>query len=260
MITAEARLREIVMDVRMSLAFCTRLPLAQFEPISGMSIARASWAFPLAGAVVGLIGALVYWLAYAAQFPSALSAALALAATLLVTGCLHEDGLADTADGFGSDAARERKLEIMRDSRIGTYGACALIVSLLLRWAALASLPGPAVVALVLIATHTAARATMPVLMLLVPQARADGLAADAGRPPQKSVMAAGLIAAIVLGIGLGPSAALIAIVLLACVIAIMAWLCIKMIGGQTGDTLGALEQTGEIAVLLVAAAIYAHR
>lgn len=260
MIIAEAQLREILTDVRISLAFCTRLPLAKSKPISGTSIARASWAFPLAGAVIGLIGALVYWLAHAAQLPSMLSAALALAATLLVTGCLHEDGLADTADGFGSDATRERKLEIMRDSRIGTYGVCALIVSLLLRWGALASLPGPAAIALALIAAHAAARATMPVLMLLVPPARADGLAADAGRPPQISVMVASLVAAIVLGIGFGPSAALVAIALLACVIAIFAWRCIKMIGGQTGDTLGALEQIGEIAVLLVAAAVHAHR
>ena len=85
-----------------------------------------------------------------------------MAATLAVTGCLHEDGFADTADGLGGGATRERKLEIMRDSRIGTYGVCALTVSLLLRASALAYLADPALVAAALIAVHGAARATMP--------------------------------------------------------------------------------------------------
>ena len=90
----------------------------------------SSWTFPVVGAGVGALGALVYWLADRLGLDPILSAILAVAATLLLTGCLHEDGLADTADGFGASVSRERKLDIMRDSEIGTYGASALILSL----------------------------------------------------------------------------------------------------------------------------------
>ena len=116
-----------------SIAFCTRLPLVGATPIAGSTIAKAAWAFPIAGLVVGIVGAVVYALAHRAGVPAWPAAALAVAATLLATGCLHEDGLADTADGFGGGKTREQKLDIMRDSRIGVYGVCALIMSLLLR-------------------------------------------------------------------------------------------------------------------------------
>lgn len=253
--TFDAERRRLATDLKISVLFSTRLPLAHSSAIAGPDVARASWALPLAGALIGLLGAAVYWLAHAAGLAPPAAAALTLAATLAATGCLHEDGLADTADGFGGGATRERKLEIMRDSRIGSYGACALILSLLLRWSALASLDEPAVVAGALIAAHASARATMPLLMWLVPQARADGLAADAGSPPRASVVAAGVLAVTALGLGLGHIAAVVALLSLVSAVAFMAWLCRRQIGGQTGDVLGALEQVGEIIVLLTAAA-----
>ena len=253
--TVDARLRALITDLRISLLFSTRLPLAHSFAIGAADVARASWALPLAGAIIGLLGAAAYWLAHALGLPPLAAAGLTLAATLVATGCLHEDGLADTADGFGGGATRERKLEIMRDSRIGSYGACALILSLLLRWSALASLGEPAAVAAALIATHAAARATMPLLMWLVPRARADGLAADAGSPPRTSVVAAGLLAVMALGLGLGHMAAVVALLLLVAAMAFVAWLCRRQIGGQTGDVLGAMEQVGEIIVLSTAAA-----
>jgi adenosylcobinamide-GDP ribazoletransferase len=253
--TLDAGLRRLATDLKISVLFSTRLPLAHTLAVAGPDVARASWTLPLAGTLIGLLGAAAYWFVHAAGLPPLAAAALALAATLLATGCLHEDGLADTADGFGGGTTRERKLEIMRDSRIGSYGACALILSLLLRWSALASLAEPAAVAGALIAAHASARATMPLLMCLVPQARADGLAADAGSPPRASVVAAGLLAAIALGLGLGRTAAVAALLLLVLAAAFMAWLCRRQIGGQTGDVLGALEQVGEVLVLLTAAA-----
>lgn len=88
-------------DLRIAIAFSTRLPVAQSMSISGDDVARASWALPIAGVLVGGLGALAYWIAFRIGLPASLAAALALAATLLATGCLHEDGLADTADGFG---------------------------------------------------------------------------------------------------------------------------------------------------------------
>src|SRR5229473_855664 len=170
-------------DVKTGILFCTRLPVPHAAPIASGDIARASWAFPVAGALVGGAGALTYAIASGIQLPSALAAALALGATLLMTGCLHEDGLADTADGLGGGRDRARKLEIMHDSRLGTYGACALIMSLLLRWTALAAMAGPMAVASALIAAHVAARAALPAFMYVVPPARFDGLSAQAGQP-----------------------------------------------------------------------------
>src|SRR5215470_12043275 len=126
----------VATDVKISILFCTRLPLFHSVPIDSGNVASASWAFPVAGTLVGGASALVYVAAWGSGLPPALAAALALAATLVVTGCLHEDGLADVADGFGGGSYRERKLEIMRDSRLGAYGACALVMSVILRWAA----------------------------------------------------------------------------------------------------------------------------
>ena len=141
----------------------------------------------------------------------------------------------------------------MRDSRIGTYGVCALALSLLLRTGALASLAEPGMVAAALIAAHAAARATMPVVMFFVPPARRDGLSYAAGQPSAARVAVAAVLAIIILGFSLGPLLAVVAIVLLAIVIALMAGLSERQIGGQTGDVLGAIEQISEIVILLVA-------
>jgi adenosylcobinamide-GDP ribazoletransferase len=245
-------------DLKVIMLFCTRLPLAQTAPVEGRDIARASWAFPVAGALVGGAGALVYWAAFRIGLAPAPSAALTLAAALAVTGCLHEDGLADTADGFGGGRGgdRARKLEIMRDSRLGAYGACALAMSLLLRWSALVAIADPGSVAMALVGAHGAARGTLPAFMRLVPPARPDGLSAKAGRPPLQSVGAAALLGVGMLGFGLGPFTAAIGIGLLAATSLLMARLAMNQIGGQTGDVLGALEQAGEVVILLTAAAV----
>src|SRR5579863_6360536 len=112
-------------ELKASIAFCTRLPLPQASPLGAGAVTKAAWAFPIAGLVVGIAGAAVYALAHKFGLPSWPAAALAVAATMLITGCLHEDGLADTADGFGGGATREQKLGIMRDSHIGVYGVAA---------------------------------------------------------------------------------------------------------------------------------------
>jgi adenosylcobinamide-GDP ribazoletransferase len=232
--------------------FCTRLPLAPSMPVASGDIARASWAMPVAGALVGALGALAYWAAVHLGLPPLVAGVLAVAAGTVVTGCLHEDGLADVADGLGGDS-RERKLAIMRDSRLGTYGACALAMSLLLRWSAIASIADTGAVALALVAAHAAARAPLPAFMALVAPARSDGLAAAAGTPPPRAVAAAGLLGAIALGLCIGPTAALVALALLAAAGMLMARESVKAVGGQTGDVLGALEQVNEVLILLVA-------
>jgi adenosylcobinamide-GDP ribazoletransferase len=240
-------------EIRAALAFCTRLPLLHDTPTGGGDLVNAAWAFPIAGIVVGLIGALVYGSAHHFGLPALPAAALSLVATLLVTGCLHEDGLADTADGFGGGKTRERKLEIMRDSRIGTYGVCALVLSLVLRAGALAAFPNAHLAVWALIAAHGGARANMPALMFLLPPARSDGLSFSAGAPSGQSIAVAALIGFVILASCLHPVRGIVTVIYLAIVFALVAWLSSRQIGGQTGDVCGALEQVSEIVILLVA-------
>jgi cobalamin synthase len=137
------RIAALVVDVKIALIFLTRLPLRHAGAITGEDLARASWANPIAGALIGASGALVYLIAYSIGLPPLLSALLAVAATILITGALHEDGLGDVADGFGGAFEREKKLAIMRDSRIGTYAGLALILSVAIRAAALTAIAEP---------------------------------------------------------------------------------------------------------------------
>ena len=251
--TPPAWLCRLAADLAISVAFCTRLALAQSAPIEGRDVARASWAMPVAGALVGGVAALVYWAGYRLGLPPWPAAALALAAAVATTGALHEDGLADTADGFGGGKDREHKLAIMRDSRLGTYGACALAASFMLRWSALASLADPLPVAIALVTAHAAARAALPAFMRFVPPARSDGLSAAAGRPPGASAVAAALLGVIALLLGFGAIGGIVCLLLLTLAGVGTAWLSMREIGGQTGDVAGALEQAGEILVLLAA-------
>ncbi|MBR0710477.1 adenosylcobinamide-GDP ribazoletransferase [Bradyrhizobium liaoningense] len=253
-------LKDIVADLRMAASFVTILPVASSKPAADGAVARATWALPIAGLLVGLAGAFIYKVAIRLGLTPSLAALLALATTTLITGALHEDGLADTADGLGGGRTRERKLEIMRDSRIGAYGVCALILSFGLRWSALAAIANPLAVTFALCAAHAAARAGVPAFMSLVPPARPDGLSASAGAPPGRSVAVAFAVGTLVLALALGPGKALVGLILLSLAGLTLARLAIRQIGGQTGDILGAFEQIGEILILLVAAAFQMGR
>jgi adenosylcobinamide-GDP ribazoletransferase len=243
-------------DVLTALAFLTRLPLPEPEADGALDLARATRAMPLVGAAIGLCGGAVYWLSGALGLTPAIAGLLAVAATILVTGALHEDGLADTADGLFGGAEPARRLEIMRDSRTGAYGALALIFSVGLRAAALAAIgaPGPAVAAL--IAAHALARALPSAVMAWVPLARDDGLAAGAGQPEFEHAWTALGIGAAIAMLFLGFGAGLVAMLVAGLVGFAVIRLARARIGGYTGDILGAIEQLGEIAILLTAAAL----
>jgi adenosylcobinamide-GDP ribazoletransferase len=250
-------LERIFADIRIAVSFSTILSTGSEKPVDDGRIAAASWALPVAGMVVGLVGAIVYALPRRIGIPGDPAAVLVLAATILVTGAIHEDGLADTADGLGGGKSREQKLQIMRDSRIGTYGACALVLSILLRWSALATIAEPASVASALLAAHVAARAQLPVFMWLIPPARSDGLSAAAGQAPAQCALIAAGLGFLCLAFALGFGKAITGLLLLSLNGLGWAWLATKQVGGQTGDILGALEQTGEIVVLLMTVAAF---
>jgi adenosylcobinamide-GDP ribazoletransferase len=245
----------LIGDLAAAIAFYTRLPLRPAAPVDGAAVARASWCAPLVGALIGALAGLAYWIAWRLNLPPFVCAVLAVAAGMLLTGGLHEDGLADTADGFGGATTRERALDIMRDGRIGAYGACALVVCLALRIGALADLPRAAMVAWALVGAHAAARAALPAFMRLVPPARADGLSATAGAPSRERAAVAAAVGFALLWIALGFRSALIALILMLIGALVMARLARRKIGGQTGDVLGAVEQVSETLVLLVTAA-----
>jgi adenosylcobinamide-GDP ribazoletransferase len=239
---------------RTATGFLTRVPVAP-AAAAGPDLAEAGWAFPLVGAGIGVIAAVVFAAAEAVGIGAWPAALLAVLASVALTGALHEDGLADTADGFGAAGDRAAALAILRDSHHGTYGILAIAFSVLLRAAAVAEIGDPLNAALALVAAHAASRGLIPAAMRLLPPARADGLGAAAGTPPRAVAGIAGGIAVAILLVGLGPSTGLVALAAAAAAVFAAVRLARRRIGGYTGDVLGAFEQIGEIAILLAAAA-----
>jgi len=243
-------------DIGACIGFFTRFP-QPWSPDPERRFADALWAAPLVGLLLAVIAALVFGTTLRLGLPTTVAAGLTIAATLLATGCLHEDGLADVADGFGGGRTAGDKLAIMRDSRIGSYGVLALLIALLLKWAALATFLSLGTALAALIAAHMASRALMPGFMHLVPRARDDGLAAGVGQVD-------GTAAGIALALGflglllLGFLPAIVAAALLALWVLILRVIAERQIGGQTGDVVGTLQQGGEIIVLLVACVVLA--
>jgi adenosylcobinamide-GDP ribazoletransferase len=262
MVAAMAKRMGIFGQFLLATAVLTRLPVAsrdadlvEGDAAGEGAVASASWAFPAVGAGIGLIAALVMFVATSFGLGEAPAALLALVAAGLVTGALHEDGLADTADGLGGGRTRDEKLAIMRDSRQGTYGIIALILSIGLRGVALASIPGPIEAGLALIAAHAASRGFLAPAMWWLAPAREDGLGAMAGTPNLGRAVIA-LVIGVFIAIGmLGPLRGAAAIILAGLAVAATAVLARRQIGGYTGDVLGAFQQIGEIVMLLVAAA-----
>jgi adenosylcobinamide-GDP ribazoletransferase len=210
--------------------------------------------FPVVGALIGAAVGLLCVGLRAIGVPDLAAAALALGASAIVTGALHEDGLADVADGFGGGRTLESKLEIMRDSRLGTYGAMVLLVSFAAKLSALAAIPNDYVVPS-LIAAHALGRGVLPVMSMNLPYARKDGLARNAGQPDATIAVTAAGLALLIALLSLSWSNALFAAVLAGASGLGVAWLALRQIGGQTGDVLGGAEQVAETAILIMLAA-----
>jgi adenosylcobinamide-GDP ribazoletransferase len=247
----------LVAQASVGIMFLTRLRLPIGAAWPDDALARAAWSFPVAGALVGVLGAGAAFIASALGLPHPVAALVALAVTMLATGALHEDGLADSADGLGGGRTAERKLEIMKDSRIGTYGVLALLLSVGLRAACLSVLLDEGGWRFVggLIAAHAVARAGLPMLMRTLRPARPGGLGASAGTPSPGAARGAALLGLLAALAGLGVAHGLAAALLAIGGVAVIAGLARRQIGGYTGDILGAAEQVAEIAVLLAAAA-----
>ncbi len=239
-------------ESRVALAFLTRLPVP-LDDVEDVALGRAARGFPVVGLVVGLCGGLVYAVADILALPASVSALLAIGAMVLITGALHEDGLADTADGVGGGRDRAQALSIMRDSRIGSYGVIALLFALALRVACVASLAEAELVTLALVAAASGSRAVLPVVMFYVPPARSDGLSHAAGPPVRRAMIEAAALAGLVGVVGLGFLGGILAALLVGLVVWALVGFLGGKLGGQTGDVLGTVQQAAEIVILLVA-------
>lgn len=231
-----------------------RRALAFLTPLGGAAVpdARTLGWFPAGGAVIGAVVGLAWWGANEVWTPL-VAASIAVLADLIVTGLLHTDGVADTADGLLPQVARERRLEIMADPAVGAYGVVAIVVVLGLRVVALAAIE-PDV--LLLAALWCASRTAMAVIARTLPYARGDGLASAFLGGPVAPVAASGAALAIVLAV-LGDRPA-ISVVGVGCVVtgaALVAVAARRRLGGFTGDVLGAAGVVGETVALLALAA-----
>lgn len=240
--------------------FFTRLPVPAWVGHSAQQLEQSARYLPLVGVLVGTIAAVVLWLS-AQVLPLTVSVGLSMVAGILATGAFHEDGLSDFADGMGGGHSKEKVLAIMKDSRVGAYGAIALVLVLLLKFEALASMCGalsPALVAAALIAAHTVSRLMAASILLTQDYVRDDDSARArpaAQRMSPASFFVAQLTALATLAVLYGAGASGTAL-LGACggALAMRAWLAWRLkkrLGGYTGDCLGAVQQLSELAFYL---------
>ncbi len=249
----------------LALQFFTRIPvtgrLAQWVGYSPAMLQASAAHFPAVGWVVGAIGALALAAALA-LWPPLVAAVLCTVVTVLVTGAFHEDGLADVADGLGGASTRERALEIMKDSRIGAFGAIAVVLALGLKFALLAALAGQGafVACAALLAAHVLSRLAPLAVMRASPYVGGEG-----GKSKPMADAVSGASVAVAVGWSL-PAAALLvvvggvvngvaAVVAGALVALFMVRLLRRRLGGFTGDGLGATQQLSELAIYLALAA-----
>jgi adenosylcobinamide-GDP ribazoletransferase len=246
-------------DLTASLGFLTRLPLLAGLPFVPLS--EAMRAFPLAGALIGAMAGLVLAALAVLGLPALAAAGLTLAALAWLTGALHEDGLADTADGFGGGGDRDGKLAIMRDSHIGTYGVMALLLGLLIKAASLATLAnGPWLHAVALLtASGALSRAVIVWLMASTPPARDDGVAHSAGQPSdftaRTALLTGGILAFVLIMVTQGLVPAFAVVGAGAAAAGAFRSLAMRQIGGHSGDICGAIQFVTETAMIAAAAA-----
>ncbi len=237
-------------DLALAHSLLTRLPIKLNDQAYART-ANAAWAYPLVGLFTGLVSCAVVALTLWFGLPIWCAAISAIAASVIVTGAMHEDGLADCADGFWGGWDPAMRLKIMKDSQIGTYGMIALVTSLALRSGAMLEILVWENWAFPLIAIAIASRAVMPILMTTLPHARDTGLSRSVGKIALSTALIALAIGGAALLLAFGMWAIGLAIIALISVSG-FAVLARQKIGGQTGDVCGGAQQITEITLLLV--------
>jgi adenosylcobinamide-GDP ribazoletransferase len=234
-----------------AVAFFTRIPVPSSVEFSQANLNRASRYFSAVGWLIGLICGAVLWV-FMLVFPQDVAVLLAMIISLLLTGCFHEDGLADTCDGLGGGWTTEQKLRIMKDSRVGTYGAAALWVSLTLKFVLLSQLLEPV---LALIIAHPLSRIIPTLFIAVMPYvsdsdtSKAKPLAESGSWVDTAIAVGIGSVALLLFPVGSGGVGMLLAVLF---VVGVLSFLFLKkQLGGFTGDALGAVQQVSELALYL---------
>ena len=238
-----------------AIQFLTRIPIRlRRAPDVAASV---PW-FPVVGVLIGAaVGGIAGGLWHVV--PPLVAAAVGVVVGLLITGAFHEDGLADVADAFGGGWTVERRLEILKDSRHGSYGVAALCSSIVVRIVCLGSLPGPAAMFASAVAAHTVARGGAVGLMGFAPMATNAGLGVDYGQTttPRRAIIAvlsSLAISAVAVGWWIAPLAGVMIVSIFE-----VRWLAMRKIGGISGDVLGTCEQVAECLCLVVLTGLAAH-
>lgn len=242
-------------DIPASAGLLTRVPVQVNTDLAARRGARAAWAYPIVGLKIAValivIGVLANWL----TIPVPITAGLLLATGVILTGAMHEDGLADSADGLWGGWTKDKRLDIMKDSRTGAYGVLALVLSVLIRWAALSAILLTDHWMAALIASAMLSRAAMVAVMAGLAPARDTGLSRAVGRPKPVTAWLAIGVATLSSGVALGLTAGTLVIVA-GVITSLWAGMAHQKIGGQTGDILGATQQLTEIALLITLATL----
>lgn len=236
----------------LAVQFLTRVPVPKDLPFSDDLLIRATRYYPLVGVCLGLACGVVLWVG-SMIWPQPVAVVLSMAAGLALTGAFHEDGLADAADGLGGGLTRERALEIMRDSRIGTYGAVTLGTVLALK-ASLLMVFDPTAAILALVGGHALGRMAAVHVIATTPYARDVGAkftVPTVTRDGYSFALACAGIVGLSMVVGFGVVPVAIALLLALCVTVVFRALLRRKLGGYTGDCLGATQQLSEVAVYL---------
>jgi adenosylcobinamide-GDP ribazoletransferase len=239
---------KILYDIPAAFGLLSRLPVPLNPDEVSENAARATWAYPLVGATLGLIAGIIGSVLHWFGAPAGIAAIAALGSLVILTGGMHEDGLADCADGFGGGLDKDRRLEIMKDSRIGAFGAIALILFILGRYTSLEALMDTHMIP-ALIAVGAASRLSMTLAMFAMPRARDKGLSVSVGKPPETSLIIAIVLTLLICFVFVGWSGIFVLVWALIAA-TIMGLIAMRCINGQTGDVLGAMQQWGELAAL----------
>jgi len=240
-------------DILLTLTFFTRIPIHSITKYD-RTLMQACWCFPLIGAGIGLVGGTFFYLLLAVQIPVPISAVITVSFLVVLTGALHEDGLADTADGLGGGDNKKSKIEKMRDSRIGSYGVLAILLVTLIKLNAIITLATgkPFEVAILsIICAHSLSRFSIIIIPYFSIPASNEGLARYAGKPETRGLMGGFLLTSILIFILLPFDKAILSAVLAILVAGAVGLLSNRQIKGYTGDILGAAQQVSEATVLV---------
>jgi len=246
----------------LALGFFTRIPVPNFKHFQESDLNHSAKYFPLIGIIVGLFGAVFYYVG-SLVFPQTIAVLISMAATIYLTGAFHEDGLADSADGIGGGWEREQILTIMQDSRLGTYGAVALLLMLMAKFQTLNSL-NPTFIPLILITGHGLSRLWAVWLMAALTYAKPAGKAKPLATQLSKRALVIANIFGLLPFVGIvgllivsdHSQLNIIKFIAMSLLPSLIVWLwwrakLVTNLGGYTGDTLGATQQLTELTFYL---------